>query len=48
MVEQGVEMRILITNTYKSLFTSHARGRINELLPHVQGKVSDDMNRTLM
>ena len=44
VVEDSSGIKMLITNFYKSLFESHAGSCYNELLDHVQPKVTPDMN----
>ena len=48
VVEDSSGIKMLITNFYKSLFESHAGSRYNELLDHVQPKVTPDMNNFLL
>ena len=47
-MEEGAEMRNLITNFYKDLFHSCAGTRYDELMMHIQPKVSQEMNLFLM
>lgn len=46
-VEQE-EIKLLIANFYKDLFTSHAGSHMEDLLQHVLPRVSDEMNEMLM
>lgn len=38
----------LVTNYYRDLFQSNAGGRAQELLLHVQHKISQEMNSSLI
>lgn len=48
VVEGEEQLRTFITNQYKSLFSTHAGTRANELLQKVQRKVSQEMNDFLL
>jgi len=47
-MEDEVGIQALVTDFYKSLFTSNAGTRYDELLPHVPRRVTDSMNEGLM
>jgi hypothetical protein len=48
VVEEEEAIKNLVANSYKDLFTSHAGTRLDELLMHVQSRVSMDMNEFLV
>lgn len=41
VVEQGEEIKTMISNFYNDLFTSHAGGHLDVLLQHVSSKVTE-------